>query len=406
MQWVIKMGVMISRKLKSKLLALAGFYPVVVVTGPRQAGKTTLCRAAFPDKAYVSLESLDTREFAQTDPRGFLAEYRNGAIIDEIQQVPSLASYLQTEVDERPEPGRFILTGSQHFGISQTISQSLAGRCGLLALLAPDWEELRQFPSVPDDLYTLLWQGSYPRIYDRNIPANQWLADYTATYVQRDVRQVLNVGDLMAFSSFIKLCAGRTAQEINLSALGDDAGVSHNTARAWLSILETSYLVHRLPAWHNNIRKQVVKAPKLHFLDSGLACYLLNIREPEQLRHHPLRGAIFESWVVSELYKAQVHRGEQTSLYHYRESRGLEMDVLADLGDRLCAIEIKSASTVASDFFKCFEPFSERVRKTGHPAKIENVVVYGGEASQLRSTARVIAWKDVGEILCAKKRTA
>ena len=389
---------MIPRKLAQKLLGLASFYPVVVVTGPRQAGKTTLCRAVFPDKAYVSLESLDTREFAQTDPRGFLAEYRNGAIIDEIQQVPDLVSYLQTEVDERPNPGRFILTGSQHFGLSQAISQSLAGRCGLLALLAPDWKELRQFPAVPDDLYTLLWQGAYPRIYDRNIPAHQWLADYTATYVERDVRQVVNVGDLLAFSVFLKLCAAHTAQEINLSALGSDAGVSHNTARAWLSILETSYLIHRLPAWHSNIRKQVVKAPKLHFLDSGLVCYLLNIREPEQLRHHPLRGAIFESWVVSELYKAQVHHGDQPALYHYRESRGLEMDVLMNLGDRLCAIEIKSAATVVPDFFKHFAPFAERVRNTELPARIENVVVYGGEPSQQRSTARLIAWRDVGDI--------
>ncbi|MHB1226137.1 MAG: ATP-binding protein [Desulfurivibrionaceae bacterium] len=397
------MTAMIPRKLIPKLLELAGFYPVVVVTGPRQAGKTTLCRATFPDTAYVSLESLDTREFAQTDPRGFLAEYRNGAIIDEIQQAPGLASYLQTEVDERPTPGRFILTGSQHFGLSQTISQSLAGRCGLLALLPPDWEELRQFPAAPDDLYTLLWQGSYPRIYDRNIPAHQWLADYTATYVQRDVRQVVNVGDLLAFSGFIKLCAGRTAQEINLSALGSDAGVSHNTARAWLSILETSYLVHRLPAWHSNIRKQVVKAPKLHFLDSGLVCYLLNIREPEQLRHHPLRGAIFESWVVSELYKAQIHQGEQPSLHHYRESRGLEMDVLVNLGDRLHAIEAKSAATATPDFFKGFAPFAERVANTGLPAQIENAVVYGGEASQQRSTARLIAWRDVGEILRVEK---
>lgn len=390
---------MISRKLIAKLLNTAGLYPVVVVTGPRQAGKTTLCRAAFPDKAYVSLESLDTREFAHTDPRGFLAEYRNGAIIDEIQQVPGLASYLQTEVDEQPDSGRFILTGSQHFGLSQAISQSLAGRCGLLALLAPDWDELRQFPNAPDDLYTALWKGAYPRIYDRSIPAHQWLADYVSTYVERDVRQVLNVGDLLAFSGFMKLCAGRTAQEINISALGGDAGVSHNTARAWLSILETSYLVQRLPAWHNNIRKQVVKAPKLHFLDSGLVCYLLNIREPEQLRHHPLRGAIFESWVVSELYKAQVHRGEQPNLYHYRESRGLEMDVLVNLGDRLCAIEVKSAATATVDFFKRFEPFSERVRDTDLPSRIENSVVYGGEVSQQRSGARLIAWRDVGGIL-------
>lgn len=221
--------------------------------------------------------------------------------------------------------------------------------------------------------------------------------------MQRDVRQVVNVGDLLAFSGFIKLCAGRTAQEINLSALGSAAGVSHNTARAWLSILETSYLVHRLPAWHGNLRKQVVKAPKLHFLDSGLVCYLLNIREPEQLRHHPLRDAIFESWVVSELYKAQVHRGEQPSLHHYRESRGLEMDVLVNLGDRLYAIEAKSAATATPDFFKGFAPFAERVGNTGLPSQIENAVVYGGEASQQRSTARLIAWRDVGEILRVEK---
>lgn len=390
---------MIPRKLAQKLSELAGYYPVVVVTGPRQAGKTTLCRAVFPDKAYVSLESLDVREFATSDPRGFLAEYRGGAIIDEIQQAPALVSYLQEEVDERPDPGSFILTGSQHLGISQTVSQSLAGRCGLLALLPPDREELCRFPGAPDDLYTMLWQGSYPRIYDRNIPAHQWLADYTATYVQRDVRQIVNVSDLLTFSGFLKLCAGRTAQEINLSALGSDAGVSYNTARAWLSILEASFLIRRLPAWHGNIRKQIVKAPKLHFLDSGLVCYLLNIREPEQLRHHPLRGAIFESWVVSELCKFQLNGGRTPDIFHYRESRGLEMDALFFEGERLCAVEVKSAATAAHDFFKPFAPFAERVRSVGALAQIDNVVVYGGESSQQRSSGRLIAWRDVGEIL-------
>ncbi len=390
---------MITRKLEDRLLQLSAYYPVVAVTGPRQAGKTTLCRTAFPEKPYVSLESLDFREFAQSDPRGFLMEYRQGAILDEIQHAPGLVSYLQAEVDELPSPGRFILTGSQHFGIAQIISQSLAGRCGLLTLLPPDFEELQDFPKVPDDLFTLIWQGAYPRIYDHNIPAHQWLADYIATYVQRDVRQVMNVGDLLTFSGFLKLCAGRTAQEINLSSLGGDAGVSHNTAKSWISILEASYIIHRIPAWHTNLRKQIVKAPKLHFLDTGLACHLLQIREPGQLRLHPLRGAIFESWVVSELYKTLAHQGEQPVLYHYRESRGLEMDVLVQHGDRLHAVEVKSGATAAPDFFKGFERLAERLQAAGLSLHLDNVVVYGGETSQQRSNARLIGWRDVGRIL-------
>lgn len=394
---------MIARKLTTKLLELARYYPVVAVTGPRQAGKTTLCQATFPDKPYVSLESLDIREFAHNDPRGFLHEYRQGAILDEIQQAPGLVSYLQTEVDEHPQPGRFILTGSQHLAITQTISQSLAGRCGLLTLLPPDLEELRGFPAIADDLFTLLWQGSYPRIYDRNIPADQWLGDYIATYVQRDVRQVVNVGDLLGFATFLKLCAGRTGQEINLSALGGDAGVSHNTAKAWLSILEASYIIHRLPAWHSTIRKQVVKAPKLHFFDSGLVCALLQIREPNQLKLHPLRGAIFESWVVAELYKTLAHLGEQPLMHHFRESRGLEMDVLVQHGNRLHAVEVKSGATAAQDFFKGFSTFTERMRGAGLSSDIVNSVVYGGEASQQRSAARLVGWRDVNGILTGKQ---
>lgn len=389
---------MIPRKLEHKLRELAGYYPVVVVTGPRQSGKTTLCQTTFPDKPYLSLESLDTRAFAHSDPRGFLADYAKGAIVDEIQHAPGLLNYLQSEVDARPDPGRFILTGSQHFGLSQSVSQSLAGRCGILVLLPPSLEELHAFPTAPADLYSVLWQGAYPRIYDRHIPAHQWLADYTATYVERDVRQVINVGDLQTFSGFLKLCAGRTAQEINLSALGSDAGVSHNTARAWLSVLETSYVIHRLPAWHTNIRKQVVKAPKLHFFDSGLVCYLLGIREPEQLRLHPLRGAVFESWVISEIYKAHVHRGVQPRLFYYRETRGLEIDLLVDQGVRLDAIEIKSGATTSPDFFKSLRRFSDRLGVAGESPGPENHVVYGGDESQQRSYAQLVSWRDVGRI--------
>lgn len=389
---------MIARELETKLRELASYYPVVVLTGPRQSGKTTLCHTTFPKRPHLSMEALDNREFARGDPRGFLAEYADGAVIDEVQHVPELLNYLQGEVDARPDPGRFILTGSEHFGLSQSISQSLAGRCGVLVLLPPNLTELSAFPSTPEDLYPLLWQGAYPRIYDRGIPAHQWLADYTTTYIQRDVRQIVNVENLHSFSGFLKLCAGRTGQEINLSSLGGDAGVSHNTVRAWLSVLETSYIVHRLPAWHINIRKQVIKAPKLHFLDSGLVCYLLGIREPEQLRLHPLRGAIFETWVVSEVYKTLLHRGLRADLFHYRETRGLEIDLIIDRGERLQAVEIKSGATASSEFFNNLRRFPDRLEGMAKSRGIESFLVYGGEQSQRRSTARLLSWRDVPRI--------
>jgi predicted AAA+ superfamily ATPase len=390
---------MIQRTLEKKLKELAGYYPVVIVTGPRQSGKTTLCRATYPKRRYVSLEALDIRDFAKNDPRGFIAECSHGVIIDEVQYVPELLNYLQNEVDEVPDPGRFVLTGSQHFGLSQSISQSLAGRCGILALMPPSLDELRRFPNAPSDLFSLLLHGAYPRIYDQNIPAHQWLADYTATYIQRDVRQVINVSDLQAFSGFLKLCAGRTGQELNLSNLGNDTGVSHNTIRSWISILETSYIIHRLPAWHINIRKQVVKTPKLHFIDTGLVCYLLGIREPDQLRLHPLRGAIFESWVVSEIYKAIIHKGAIPSLFHYREARGPEIDLLIEQGQILTAIEIKSGATVNEDFFKHFNRFIDRLHKTKSKKKVQSYVVYGGDISQKRSQARVLSWKRIPHLI-------
>lgn len=390
---------MIARTLERKLLELAGYYPVVVVTGPRQSGKTTLCRKLFVNKAYVSMEALDVREFARNDPRAFLSEYNDGAVLDEIQHVPELLSYLQSDVDARPDPGRFILTGSQHFGLSQSISQSLAGRCGILVLLPPSLEELTRFPATPDELFTVLWQGAYPRIYDRRIPAHLWLADYVITYLERDVRQVLNVGDLQTFSEFLKLCAGRTAQEINLSAIGGDAGVSHNTVRAWLSVLETSYIVHRLPAWHVNIRKQIVKSPKLHFLDSGLVCYLLGIQEPAQLRLHPLRGAIFETWVVAEVYKSLVHAGRKPRMFHYREARGLEIDLLIEQGTALEVVEIKSGATLTSDYFKSLDRFRKRLKEAAAAPTIHPHVVYGGTECQRRSNAHVWTWRDIHKLV-------
>lgn len=387
----------ILRNLREPLETLAADMPVVAVTGPRQSGKTTLCRDTFPDKPYVTLEPLDVRDYAVQDPRGFLREYADGAIFDEVQRAPDLFSYLQEEVDERPEPGRFVLTGSQHFGLTETISQSLAGRVGVLYLLPPSFDELARFGELPDDLWTVLWTGAYPRIYDRGLDPGRWLADYATTYVQRDVRQVLNVTDLEAFGTFLQLVAGRTASELNLSSLSGDVGVTHPTVRAWLSVLEASFICHRLPGWHRSQRKQVVKAHKLHFIDSGLVCHLLGITEPDQLRRHPLRGAIFESWVVGEILKSRLHRGLVKRLFHYREARGLEVDLLIEDGPRLTAVEIKSAATVARDFFGSLSRLGRELETRQPHLELDPRVVYGGDASQRRGDATVIPWRQIHE---------
>ena len=387
----------ISRNLEGPLLKLAGSMPVVAVTGPRQSGKTTLCRTAFPDLSYVSLEPVDVRDYARKDPRGFLEEHRAGAIFDEVQNVPDLLSYLQVEVDENPEPGRFILTGSQHFALTESLSQSLAGRIGILNLLPPSLDELARF-GPPRDLWTVLWTGAYPRIFDRGLDPARWLADYTTTYIQRDVRQVLNVTDLETFTTFLSLAAGRTASELHLSSLGGDAGISHPTVRAWLSVLETSFLCHRLPAWHRSTRKQLVKVPKLHFLDTGLACYLLGITDPAQLRHHPLRGALFESWVVAEVLKSRLHRGLPKRMFHLRQTRGLEIDLLVQEGERLIATEAKSGATVSGDFFKHLRAFGKDVSEHEAHLAYDPRLIYGGDAGQRRSDLRVIPWREVQEV--------
>ena len=381
---------MIRRNLAAVLRRVATQYPVVTLTGPRQSVKTTLCRATFPRKPYVSLEPVDRREYAQRDPRGLLAEYPAGAIFDEIQNVPNLTGFLQEEVDARPGPGRFILTGSQQLNRLHAVGQSLAGRTAVLHLLAPGLAELRRFSNPPSDLMAVLWTGAYPRIHDRQVPAARWLADYVSTYLQRDVRQVLNVVDLSAFTTFLRLAAGRTGQELNLSSLGADAGVSHNTARSWLSVLEASFICFRIPAWHTNLRKQAIKAPKLHFYDSGLVCSLLGIRSPDELLHHPLRGAIFESWVASEVVKTHVHRGEEPRLHHFRDAKGLEVDLVLDGASKIQLVESKSARTISEDFFSGLRRLAASERK--RRASFESILVYGGDEAQRRSDARVIPW--------------
>lgn len=397
---------MILRDAAQRLRTLAQLYPVVSVTGPRQAGKTTLCRATFPSLPYVSLEPLDVREFAVADPRGFLASVPHGAIIDEVQRAPDLFSYLQAEVDERPTPGRFILTGSQHLALTASVTQSLAGRTGLLELLPPSWAELQRFPSCPTELFEVLWTGAYPRIFDRAIPPDQWLADYVATYVQRDVRQLLNVGDLQTFTTFLRLCAGRTASETHLVRLGADAGISHNTAKAWLSVLEASYLVVRVPAWAPSFRKQVVKSPKLHLVDTGLACYLLGIRSPDQLRTHPLRGALFESWVAADLYKQGAHRGWRRTLHHYRDAAKLEVDLVLRDGADVAVVEVKSGATIAPDFAQGVDRLAEVLMAREPETRVTRFVAYGGRMRQTRGDTTFVPWAEVDGLAALRESIA
>ena len=382
---------MIPRILEARLRDLAGKFPIVTVTGPRQAGKTTLCRAVFPDKPYVSLEAPDIQEYARRDPRGFLAERSEGAVLDEVHRVPELLSYLQPLVDEEPVRGRFILTGSANFALLQSLGQSLAGRTALLELLPLSLEEIRRFPEPPADLFTLLWRGSYPALYDRGLEAGDWYPSYVATYLERDVRSILSVGDLLAFQTFLRLCAGRVAQLVNFSGLAADAGVTHNTARSWLSVLEAGYVAWRLPPFHTNVSKRLVKTPKLHFIDSGLACYLLGIRTPGQLRDHPLRGAIFETWVASEILKSRVHRSLPPSLSFFRDRKGSEVDLVIEDGLTLMAIETKSGQTIAGDFFAGLESFSSMAA----PRQPKSFLVYGGSETQKRSLAEVVSWSDL-----------
>jgi len=383
---------MIRRDLQSTLLRWAGVYPVVTLTGPRQSGKTTLCKAAFPDKPYVSLEPLETRAFAREDPRGFLGQFPQGAILDEVQHAAGLLSYIQDRVDADPEPGRFVLTGSQHFGLTDAVSQTLAGRTAILHLLPPSLGELRRFSKAPGDLFSTLFAGAYPRIHDQSIPPERWLADYVATYVQRDVRQVLNVGDLLSFNTFLRLCAGSTGQELNLSRLGADAGISQPTAKAWLSVLESSFLCFRLGPWHRNQRKRLVKTPKLHFYDAGLACHLLGLRTAQQVATHPLRGAIFESWVASEVMKRHLNQGLEAAACHYREISGLEVDLVLQEPDRIRLVEVKSGQTLEGSWLKPLLAAKEALEARSIGQAIDPFLVYGGNQQQVRSGVRVLPW--------------
>ena len=399
---------MLPRHLTGALRAAAAANPVVTLTGPRQSGKTTLVRAAFPAHRYLSLEAPDERARALADPRGVLAAAKGrGLILDEIQRAPELLSYIQVLVDEHDEPGRFILTGSQNLLLMASVSQTLAGRTALLRLHPLSLAELHERPPLdplnldgaagspaetagppPRDLWRTLVNGFYPRIHARNLPAQPWLADYLRTYVERDLREVLQVSDPRSFENFVRLAAARTAQEVNFSALAADAGVTQQTAKRWLAALEIGFLATTLPPHHASYRKRLRKRRRLHFLDTGLVCYLLDIPDARTLERHPLRGAIFESFVVSELVKVFAARRRDPPLSWWRDAAGREIDVLVDAGGRIVPVEVKSGRTVPAD---AVDTLAWWTALPGNPNR-GGVLVHGGTGRFEFRGFRVLPW--------------
>ena len=361
----------------------------MTVTGPRQSGKTTLAKVIFPNKPYASLEDPDIRLAAREDPRSFLERFPDGAVLDEVQRCPEILSYLQSLVDADRRQGLFILTGSQQFGLLSGITQSLAGRTAFVELLPFSIHELARAKKKPRTIDRMLHTGGYPPLYDRDVAVRAWFGAYVMAYLERDVRQVLKVQELETFQRFVRLCAGRTGQLLNFSSLATDCGITHNTAKAWISVLEASYITFQLRPHHANFNKRLVKASKLYFYDTGLVSWLLGIQTPEQMETHPLRGNIFETFVVSELVKSYLNRGERPNLYFWRDSNGVEVDVLIEQGGRIIPVEIKSGKTVTGESFSGLERWLALAKDLA----TNPTLIYGGAENYRHKGIRVIGWE-------------
>jgi predicted AAA+ superfamily ATPase len=384
---------MITRIAKEKLINLSNTFKCVAVTGARQSGKTTLVKEVFSSKPYVSLENIDTRQFALEDPRGFLSSYPNGAILDEVQRCPELFSYLQEILDNSTEKGLYILTGSNNFLLQENITQSLAGRVGFLNLLPFSIQELQDNNLAFDSVEEQLINGFYPPIYDQKIPVSDWCPNYIRTYIERDVRQIKNVTDLIVFERFIKLLAGRTGQEFNASSLAVETGVDVKTIQSWVGILESSFIIYLLKPHYNNFKKTIVKRPKIYFYDTALVCSLLGIQMVSHLETHPAKGAIFETMVVTEFVKNRTNKALPINLYYWRDKAGHEIDLIIDNAENLLPIEIKSGRTINTDFFKNLDYFK---KITGFQ---NSLLVYNGDLTQKRSNGNeVINWRNISSI--------
>lgn len=384
---------MFSRDITTELKKCAEQYPIVTITGPRQSGKTTLCRLAFSEKPYINLEHLETREFALTDPIGFLNTVPNGAILDEVQNVPQLLSYLQVLVDEKRTNNLFILTGSCQFELIQALTQSLAGRTALLTLLPFSYHEIRsKYP--PKNVIDLIYQGFYPRIYDQKLNPTQALDAYFKTYLERDLRNLSQIHNLSLFLKFVKLCAGRIGQLLNLSNIANDLGVSHTMVRNWLTLLEASYIIFLLEPFNMNINKRLIKSPKLYFYDVGLASYLLGIENTNHLQTHPLRGNLYENLIVAELLKYRMNQVKPNNLTFFRDSKGNEIDLIYQIADQVILIEIKAGETISSEYFKNFIYFETNIKKS--QAK---VLVYSGSKNEIRQNIYVTNLSNLTDIL-------
>ena len=382
---------MIQRLLQTKLSELIQKYPIVTLTGPRQSGKSTLLRYSFPDYKYVSLEDPDMRLFATDDPRGFLSTYPDKTIIDEAQRVPSLFSYIQTHTDKAGKEGMYLLAGSHNFLLMENINQSLAGRTAILKLLPFSHTEMKQGGILPSSIDEEIFKGNYPRLYDKNIAPSDYYPFYVQTYIERDVRLMKNIGNLSKFIRFIKLCAGRIGQLLNLSSLANECGVAVSTISAWISVLEASYVCYLLKPDYNNYAKRLVKTPKLYFYDTGLACSLLDIRTPEQVSTHFLRGGLFENMVINEFIKSSYNRGEEPSLTFWRDSTGNEVDLLQYVNGRPYAYEIKSGATFSPDFFKGISKWA----KLSGASSDQCFAIYNGDNNMQTSSGKLIKWPEL-----------